>query len=68
MNYNLKTIADIERVLFAHLVKRIGIQIPTNFDEIVEYVHMDMLHNRKKRRWDKTDVILGFRRWIESKG
>lgn len=45
---------------------RINIDIPSNFDEILEFVVNDVKETADKENWHDGDVAIGFRRWIES--
>jgi hypothetical protein len=46
---------------------RINIDIPSNFDEILEFVVNDVEETADKKNWHDGDVAIAFRRWIESK-
>ena len=49
------------------LFDRIGIDMPSNFDEILEFVYNDVDETADKENWHSGDVAIAFRRWIESK-
>ncbi len=44
---------------------RIGIQTPSNFDKIVEFIYWDVYYTADRENWDDGDVAFGFKRWIE---
>jgi len=45
---------------------RIDIDIPNNFNEILEFVANDVEETADKENWHDGYVAIGFRRWIES--
>lgn len=45
---------------------RMNMDIPHNFDEILEFVVEDVKETADKENWNDADVVIGFRRWIES--
>ena len=53
--------------LLIDIFDRIGIYIPGNFDEILEFVYQDVCETADKKNWHSGDVAIAFRRWIESK-
>ena len=44
----------------------IGIDKPTNHDEIVEYIVEDVKETADPVDWHSGDIDIAFRRWIES--
>lgn len=46
---------------------RMNMETPSNFDEIVDFVYEDVDASADKVNWTDMDVIIAFRRWIESK-
>ena len=46
---------------------RINIDVPSNFDEILEFVVDDVEASADKENWHDGDVAIAFRRYIESK-
>jgi len=46
---------------------RMNMEKPSNFDEIVDFVYEDVEASADKVNWTDMDVIIAFRRWIESK-
>ena len=45
---------------------RIGIDTPSNFDEIAEFIYDDVNETADPTEWHSGDVAIAFRRWIES--
>lgn len=45
----------------------IGMDIPANYEEIVNYCYDDVSVAADPHHWHEGDVIIAFRRWIESK-
>jgi len=45
---------------------RIGIDTPSNFDEIAEFIYDDVNETADPTEWHSGDVDIAFRRWIES--
>ena len=45
----------------------IGMNIPSNYEDIVQYVYEDILDTADVDNWNHSDVVIGFRRYIESK-
>lgn len=56
---------EVER-LFIDLVASIGMDIPENFEDIVQFIYEDILDTADDENWNNSDVVIGFRRWIES--
>lgn len=46
---------------------RIGIDTPSNFQEIAEYIYWDVYYTADWDNWHDGDVAFGFRRWIENR-
>ena len=57
---------DIEYV-FITLIARMGMEIPENYKDIVQYIYEDVLETADPINWSVDDVVIGFRRWIEDK-
>lgn len=57
---------DIEIQLF-QIYRWIGIDKPSNHEEILSYVHEDVATSADQKHWHSGDVAIAFRRWIESK-
>jgi len=45
---------------------RMNMDTPNNFDEILEFVVEDVESSADKDTWHDGDVVIAFRRWIES--
>ena len=45
---------------------RIGIDTPSNFDKIAEFIYNDVNETADPTEWHSGDVAIAFRRWIES--
>lgn len=46
---------------------RMNMEKPSNFEEIADFVYEDVDASADKVNWTDMDVIIAFRRWIESK-
>ena len=46
---------------------RINIDMPSNFDDILEFIYNDVCETADENDWHDGDVAIAFRRWIESK-
>lgn len=57
---------DIESI-FINLIARMGMDIPENYEDIVQDIYEDVLETADPINWGVSDVVIGFRRWIESK-
>lgn len=57
---------DIERI-FINLITRMEMDIPENYEDIVQYIYEDVLETADLINWSVGDVVIGFRRWIESR-
>lgn len=53
-------------VLLIDIFDRMNMDIPHNFDEILEFVVEDVKETADKENWHDADVVIGFRRWIEA--
>lgn len=62
--YKMKN--DIESI-FINLIVIMGMDIPENYEDIVQYIYEDVLETADPINWSVEDVVIGFRRWIESK-
>jgi len=54
----------IESTLF-DIYDRIGIDTPSNHDDILEYCYDDVCECADPENWHSGDVAIAFRRWIE---
>lgn len=55
---------EVERMLI-NLWASIGIDIPNNFEDIVQYCFEDVDETADPTNWHSGDVAIAFRRWIE---
>ena len=58
---------EIESMLI-DIFDRIGIQTPSNFDDIVKFCVDDVRETADPENWHSGDVEIAFRRWIEKQG
>ena len=56
---------EITEILIDNFDK-MNMDIPHNFDEILEFVVEDVKETADKENWNDADVVIGFRRWIEA--
>lgn len=56
---------EIERILI-NMWSSIGIDIPSNYEDIVQYCYEDVMECADLDNWHSGDVSIAFRRWIES--
>ena len=64
-NYTVEKKDAIESILIS-LWARMGMDIPSNYENIVQYVYEDVCDTADPENWSEGDVAIGFRRWIES--
>ena len=62
---NTKKKDEIESLLI-DIFDRINIAIPSNIEDITQFVFEDVCDTADKDNWNDDDVAIGFRRWIES--
>jgi len=65
-NWSVQKKDEIEK-LFINIITKIGMNIPDNFEDIVQFIYEDVCETADVDNWNDSDVIIGFRRWIESK-
>ena len=65
-NWTVEKKDAIETALI-NLWSGMGMDIPANFEEIVQYVYEDVCETVDPTNWSDGDVVTGFRRWIEEK-
>lgn len=58
-------ISEIEKI-FINLITKIGMDTPSNFDDIVQFIYEDVCETADEDNWHDGDIVIGFRRWIES--
>ncbi len=52
--------------LFYYLITKMGMDIPSNFEDIVQFIYEDVCETADEVNWHDGDIVIGFRRWIES--
>ena len=57
---------DIDALLISHIFDKLQMDLPSNFEQIVEFVYWDVYDTADRENWHDGDVVIGFRRWIES--
>lgn len=65
-NANTAKKDEIER-RFINMITRIGMDIPSNFESIVQFIFEDVCETADPDNWHDGDIAIAFRRWIESK-
>lgn len=65
-NWTVEKKDEIE-ARFINIISRIGMDIPSNSEDIVQYIYEDVCETADAHNWHDGDVIIGLRRWIESK-
>lgn len=66
METKFKMKAYIESI-FINLIDRMEMDFPENYEDIVQYIYEDILETADSINWSVDDVVIGFRRWIESR-
>lgn len=66
MDSKYKMKDNIERI-FLNLIARMEMDIPENYEDIVQYIYEEVLETADPIHWSVGDVVIGFRRWIEDK-
>jgi hypothetical protein len=56
---------NIEKILISKWTS-IGMDIPENFEQIVQFVFEDVMETSDYPNYSDGDVMIGFRRWIEN--
>lgn len=62
---NTKKKDEIESLLI-DVFDRIGIETPSNHEDITQFVFEDVCDTADPVNWNNDDVAIGFRRWIEA--
>lgn len=65
-NWTVEKKDEIEK-RFINIVTKIGMDIPSNFEDIVQFIYEDVCECADENNWNDDDIVIGFRRWIESK-
>ena len=64
-NWTVEKKDAIEEILI-NMWAIIGMTIPDNYEDVVQYVYEDVCENTNNVHWNETDVMKAFRHWIES--
>ena len=64
---NLEKKDAIERMLIS-MWANIGINIPSNHEDIIQFCFEDVDETADPTNWDSGDVAIAFRGWIEAQG
>jgi len=63
---NVKEFIKEVEILLLVLYSNIGIDKPTNHDDILEFIANDIQETADPENWHDGDVAIAFRRWIEA--
>ena len=63
---NNKKKDEIEKILI-RMIASMGMDIPANYEDIVQFCFEDVHEVADKENWNDSDVTIAFRRWIESR-
>jgi len=66
MKHSIKKKDQIE-YSFIKQIKSLAMDIPSNYEDIVQFIYEDVCEAADPVQWNDIDVIIGFRRWIENK-
>ncbi|MBC8428116.1 MAG: hypothetical protein H8D94_01445 [Candidatus Pelagibacter sp.] len=66
-NFSVEKKDDVERILI-NMWTKINMDIPNNYEDIVQYCYEDVCETADPHNWSDGDVVIAFRRWIESHG
>lgn len=64
-NWTVEKKDTIEEMLIDMWTK-IGIDIPNNYEDIVQFCYEDVCETADPDEWHSGDVAIAFRRWIEA--
>jgi hypothetical protein len=64
-NWTVEKKDEIEKIFISEISK-LGMDIPSNFEDIVQFIYKDVCEVADEKYWHSGDVVIGFRRWIES--
>lgn len=65
-NWTVEKKDAIESMLI-NMWTTIGMDIPKNYEQIVQECYEDVCECADEKEWHSGDVAIAFRRWIESK-
>jgi hypothetical protein len=63
--YSVEKKDEIEKI-FIDQMAAFGIDLPENYEDIVQFIYEDVCETADPVNWTSEDVRIGFRRWIES--
>jgi hypothetical protein len=63
--YNVEKKDEIEKI-FIDQMAAFGIDLPENYEDIVQFIYEDVCETADPVNWTSEDVRIGFRRWIEN--
>lgn len=58
---------DLIEKTFISEIRKIGMDTPENLEDIVQFIYEDVCEVADAENWHSGDVVIGFRRWIESR-
>jgi hypothetical protein len=64
MNWTVEKKDEIETILI-DMFDRIGIQTPSNYEDIVQFCYEDVCETADPIDWNNDDVLIAFKRFIE---
>lgn len=53
------------RILLIDNFDRLNMNIPSNFDTILDFIYNDVEESADKENWNDSDVVIGLRRFLE---
>ena len=65
-NWTVEKKDEIERILIS-IWSKIPMDIPSNYENIVQYCYEDVCETADPVNWSDGDVVIAFRRFIEEK-
>lgn len=66
-NWTVEKKDEIERILII-MWTALGMDIPSNYEDIVQDCYEDVCETADPENWSDGDVAIAFRRWIEAQG
>lgn len=67
LNWTVEKKDEVEKTLIKRLTS-MGMDLPNNFEDIVQYCYEDVCETADPRDWSDGDVMIAFRRWVEKQG
>jgi hypothetical protein len=65
LNWTTDKKDEVETILIRKWTS-IGIDLPENYEDIVQFCYEDVCETADERNWSDGDVAIAFRRWIEA--